>query len=566
MTNFFCLSTNLIRNYLKIFYFIFYTLIFLFHFSCSKEEPKSSENTITSFQLDINNTIHDGMINQQTGKITFEFANELPVSLTPVIKFPSTALISPTAGSAQNFNKITRYTVTAENGLEKAYTIVIKTSNNDVGNVPPGTMELVNSTFEGREVLIDWTDAVDSDEVIYKVFQNSIEVGEYLVSEAKFPFTYNAIEKIEIFATDKKGGTSKLEVNLETPKSELLFVQNFSGILLCIDTKVQDILWVDKSRDRFFSPAVVMNEVLIFSDNGLVGLDILDGKERTIYDREIPNVGYNDFLRDNTKIYFKKGGETGGMSAINLNNLEVEWSDNILSYALTPSRLHNTTIFSVGPRNHELHSSNKMTGTINWSFEARSFYPGAFATFDATPVVIDNSLLVSSSGYMFSLNIDSGQLNWTVLPENNRAPSSFTPYKDYVIAISERLIFAFNYETGAILWTNELPDFVSATPFLYEDRLYVGTNGNGIGSILSIDPTNGNIIWERAVSDSVTSSPVVFEGKVYFADWDGFLYCYDADNGSRLWRITIGATIITSPTFVKGNGEIVIYPKLIGFD
>ena len=170
-------------------------------YSCTKDETKSTDNQITSFQLTLDNIVYDGQIDQNTGKIAFSFDNTLPISLTPSITYPTTALITPSESGPQNFNNIIRYTVTAENGAEKAYTVI--TQNTDAGNMPPGTMELVDITYEGREVIINWTDALDADEILYKVFKNAIEVGEYSVSEAKIPFTYNQTEKIEIFATDK---------------------------------------------------------------------------------------------------------------------------------------------------------------------------------------------------------------------------------------------------------------------------------------------------------------------------------------------------------------------------
>ncbi|HAI45013.1 MAG TPA: hypothetical protein DCM40_46515, partial [Maribacter sp.] len=65
---------------------------------------------------------------------------------------------------------------------------------------------------------------------------------------------------------------------------------------------------------------------------------------------------------------------------------------------------------------------------------------------------------------------------------------------------------------------------------------------------------------------AVSSSPIAFDNKVYFADHDGYLYCYDINDGSRQWRITVGAYVTNSPTFVRGNSEVIVYPTLLGFN
>ncbi|MEP1018621.1 DUF5018 domain-containing protein, partial [Maribacter dokdonensis] len=142
---------------------------------------KSSDFRITSFQLTIEDVIHEGQINQETGKISFFLKNVIPSNLVASISYSESATISPSENLEQDFNQVVRYTVTAENGLEKTYTVIVNQYNEETGNSDPGSMELLDSSFEGREVVIDWTDAEDSDDIIYKVFKNSIEMGEFSI-------------------------------------------------------------------------------------------------------------------------------------------------------------------------------------------------------------------------------------------------------------------------------------------------------------------------------------------------------------------------------------------------
>lgn len=541
-------------------------LIILLVTACTKKDPKSNDNAITSFQLGIDNVVYDGQIDQLTGKITFDFEKNIPTSLTPSIKFPPTAIINPSENSAQDFNEIKRYTVTAENGFEKTYTIVAHIANNESGNVPPGTMDLLESSFEGREVFIDWTDAIDSDPVIYKVFKNSVEVGEYSVSEAKFPFTYNEIENIEIFATDKMGGTSKLEVTLEAPKSELLFVKNFSGVLYAIDTKERDILWVSKSVDAFFAPVLNGNEVLSSWDRKLIGLDLLTGKELQVYDSIVSNTysRHGDILMDgNLKaIYFKNGD--GNIYSIDSDNGNENWRTYLsnISSIITPTKMFENKLYTMRGRNDILYSIDKSSGNLEWSYGLRNGSTGGVPFYRRTPAVIGQSIFFGDNSNVYSLDKNTGAENWVL---SLSGPSSFTPYRQELIVVASNMIYALSPTDGSTIWSNTIAGLTVSTPFLDNETLYMGIIGNGIGSIVAIDANNGEQLWKRNVSGSVSAAPVVYDGKLYVSDREGILYCLNADNGSSLWQLTIGDFVTTSPTFVKGNGDIIIYPKVLGY-
>ncbi|MEH6681121.1 MAG: PQQ-binding-like beta-propeller repeat protein [Sediminicola sp.] len=533
-------------------------------YSCTKDETKSTDNQITSFQLTLDNIVYDGQIDQNTGKIAFSFDNTLPISLTPSITYPTTALITPSESGPQNFNNIIRYTVTAENGAEKAYTVI--TQNTDAGNMPPGTMELVDITYEGREVIINWTDALDADEILYKVFKNAIEVGEYSVSEAKIPFTYNQTEKIEIFATDKKGGTSKLVVTLENPKSELLFVKNSAGILYAIDTKMQDILWVVKSIDGFFAPVLNGNEVLISWDKKLMGVELLTGKEVKMYDSIVSNTysRHGDVLMDTdlNAIYYKNGD--GNIYSIDADNGNGNWKT-YLSFRtsmVTPTKITENNLYSMNGENQVLYSIDKFSGNLEWSYDLKNGSFGGVPFRRRTPTVIGQSIFFGDNSYVYSLNRDTGEENWVI---NLSRPSSFTPYKQELIVVASDKIYGIDPLNGTILWNNTIAGQTVSTPFLENETLYMGIIGNGIGSIVAINANNGDELWKKEVGSSVAASPVVYDGKLYVNDQGGVLYCLNASNGSSIWQMTIGDFVTTSPTFVKGNGDIIVYPKVLGY-
>lgn len=128
------------------------TLLILFSLlliNCSKDdEPKlSSENKIISFKITGNGDEFNGIINQSSKTITVTTSDlDLSNSITPLIEISNNASISPSASTSQNFSQNVQYTVTAENGNEAIYTVMVNSSDNKITsfNITPN-----ETTFSG---------------------------------------------------------------------------------------------------------------------------------------------------------------------------------------------------------------------------------------------------------------------------------------------------------------------------------------------------------------------------------------------------------------------------------
>jgi hypothetical protein len=95
--------------------------------ACSKsKDPLSTDNLISVFQLVINGDMVSGSINQNNNTIEFEVADAELSSLRPTITFSDGATINPSPNTPQNFNQTVKYSVIAENGNSRLYTISIK--------------------------------------------------------------------------------------------------------------------------------------------------------------------------------------------------------------------------------------------------------------------------------------------------------------------------------------------------------------------------------------------------------------------------------------------------------
>lgn len=107
---------------------IAYFLVLIMMIACSSsssEEPLQTGNSITSFQMEVNGEVVSGQINQTNNTITLNVTDANLSSVTPALSISVGATISPTASTPRNFNQEVQYTVTAEDGTRRIYTVVV---------------------------------------------------------------------------------------------------------------------------------------------------------------------------------------------------------------------------------------------------------------------------------------------------------------------------------------------------------------------------------------------------------------------------------------------------------
>jgi outer membrane protein assembly factor BamB len=207
-----------------------------------------------------------------------------------------------------------------------------------------------------------------------------------------------------------------------------------------------------------------------------------------------------------------------------------------------------------------------------------------------------------------------GQWSNPVYAEPNGKPTIIFPGGDGWIR-------AYNPKDGELLWKFDCnpkgskyllgpratrSDFVS-TPVVWRNKLYIGVGQDpehkkGVGHLWCIDltkepknkdkdltPVNNNfdpkaevnkdsgLVWHyggRAPAGvnrnylfgRTMSTCAVHDELCYAADYDGYIYCLDAETGERYWEDTLGADTWSSPYWVDGkiyigteNGTMRIY-------
>lgn len=59
--------------------------------------------------------------------------------------------------------------------------------------------------------------------------------------------------------------------------------------------------------------------------------------------------------------------------------------------------------------------------------------------------------------------------------------------------------------------------------------------------------------WEAAVVGSTSATPTVHNGFVYVPDWEGWMYCLDAESGGVVWQRQIKDYLAALGVALPGN-------------
>jgi len=182
----------------------------------------------------------------------------------------------------------------------------------------------------------------------------------------------------------------------------------------------------------------------------------------------------------------------------------------------------------------------------------------------SSPAVVDGRLYIGGGnpgfgGSMMCFNITNGQKIWSynlpyaidcspvVAHGSVYFSASFSPYLFCLDAVG-------NGEGSTILKWKFTAGSGFYTPILSDEKLYVGSsdahvycldaNGDGQGST--------TILWQNTVDGVPSQCPAVSNGYVYVGTNHGFVFCFNAETGEKIWQYQPGIAE-TSPTVVDGK-------------
>ena len=198
---------------------------------------------------------------------------------------------------------------------------------------------------------------------------------------------------------------------------------------------------------------------------------------------------------------------------------------------------------------------------------------------ETSPIVVGKNVIVGSeSGTVYSLDRDSGQIEWQVSTDG--AVKGGLALDDGVLygANYAGQVFALRASSGAYVWQSSTQGLslgrggpVYSTPAVAFGRVYLGSID---GRVYSFDQDNGELLWSHSTGDWVYAAPAVAETKraeptVYVGSKDQDFYALDAETGEVRWQKDLGGIVLGAASVL---GEVVyvagIGPNIgtFGFD
>ncbi len=158
-------------------------------------------------------------------------------------------------------------------------------------------------------------------------------------------------------------------------------------------------------------------------------------------------------------------------------------------------------------------------------------------------------------------------------------------------------VYAFNSDTGTLLWETPVGDHMNdtvkafpldgtitilpgilggvETPMAYADGVaYVATNnlatdmidglrytlhplGSGTGDLVAIDVNTGSILWDKRLDSGLYGGATVVNDLVFTGTYNGMIYAFMRDTGEQVWSYQAPAAVNAWPAV---SGDTVVWP------
>ncbi|MCK5726209.1 MAG: outer membrane protein assembly factor BamB [Thiotrichaceae bacterium] len=142
-----------------------------------------------------------------------------------------------------------------------------------------------------------------------------------------------------------------------------------------------------------------------------------------------------------------------------------------------------------------------------------------------------------------------------------------------VIAVGQRSVSAWNLQTGAINWTEELGQTITAGVTGNDNIIFVGTANGGA---VALDSKTGKTRWAKLLKHKIVSISPEKDGKVVFRTINGNIHTLSTTNGALVWQASqptpalslhgSSAPVLAGPYAVVGfdNGSLIAYKLKTG--
>ena len=200
--------------------------------------------------------------------------------------------------------------------------------------------------------------------------------------------------------------------------------------------------------------------------------------------------------------------------------------------------------------NCHLRCLDAKTGDLIWSFKTTSHV-------ESTPFISQGKLyFTGGADGVYCVDALEGQEIWhygdihaDMSPVVHNGIVYFgTGYGDYKV-------FAVDANTGAEIWSKQMPYPVWGSPSASENLVFFGLGRGNFsesapipaGKVVAFNAETGDTVWEHEAEDAVLTAIAIQDGSVIFGSRDGYVYSLGATDGKLNWKTDLGGPVVSSP-------------------
>jgi outer membrane protein assembly factor BamB len=432
--------------------------------SCKKDGPVSSDKLIDSLRLlkaDSTAFKPEELIVTVTAGDSI-LINVPPFTdvthLMPVITITGLA-ISPASGVTQDFSSPVTYTVSAQDGSQKHYTVVV----NVRGVVYFGSSDDNFYAVDAVRGGLLWKTAGGDFSYSSPTLANGII---YAGNTDHKMYALDAVTGVEkwSYITESTIGSAPTEAN------GVVYFGNDQYHFFALDANTGQLKWDFFAGGNISTKPVVLNGTVYFGsdDTFVYALDAASGNLIWKY-------------------------ATGGP----MNN--------------SSPAIANGTLY-IGNRDGNLYALDLAVGTLKWKFFADNI-----SLEQSSPTVADgmvyiggwyNFLDFTQPGSLYAVDAETGDLKWKKLDNIGIGSNPVVADGLLYITCDDNYLYAVNVNTHAVAWSSQILAN-GASPVVKEGIVYCGAGG--VRSFYALNAKTGAIKWTFPVGEKalMTSTPIV---------------------------------------------------------
>ncbi|MGK5093750.1 PQQ-binding-like beta-propeller repeat protein [Deltaproteobacteria bacterium TL4] len=303
-----------------------------------------------------------------------------------------------------------------------------------------------------------------------------------------------------------------------------------------------ELLWKFKTGGEIHtSPVVADGSVYFGSDDGFFyALNAQTGE--ILWKFKVGAIIWSSPAVANGIVYFGGGnnqfyaldGKTGKMKWVYKSN---RW------FGTAPAIYKGIVYFGGGDK--FFYALDALSGKLIWKFDM-----GYFSK--VSPAIANNTVFLGVGngfkGSIYSLNADTGSLNWSFEPEKG-VPRTAIVYSDKRLFVIAGPLYAIDTETGKVKWMEGMWGLVDYSPTLYQNLIFLG---GGMRGVSARDIASAERKFKLKAEKSTWMSTAVAGNHVYFGNEDQHVYAYDLTNKHLIWKHRMGGRIASDPSIYNG--------------